>query len=513
MRLFRTIEGLSCYLQTITPGFSVGFVPTMGALHDGHLSLIRRARQDNDVVVVSIFVNPLQFGPGEDLHRYPENFTQDQELCDQNGVDALFAPSVAELGLGDQPLTGVVPPESMVQVLCGPGRPGHFQGVATIVTKLLNIVRPDYLYLGQKDAQQLAIIRRLVRDLNFPVTIVPCPIVREASGLAMSSRNQYLSPTERQTASGIYHALQKAVHQFRSGERNSSTLIQITKAALLALPGFSTEYVEITHPDTLVPLEKIEDIALLAVAGQLGTTRLIDNVLLRDRLPIIAIDGPAGVGKSTVTRQVARSLGLTYLDTGAMYRAITWLVLHRNIPATDAPAIAELVSQAEIELNPGSDQLQVKIDGQDLTQEIRTPEVSALVSTIAAQPAVRRQLVARQQHLGRRGAVVAEGRDIANRVFPDAELKIFLTASLQERAQRRLQDLAQQGKSDLDLPSLVQSLAERDHQDQSRSFSPFVKVADAIEINTDHLSIDAVVSKIIDLYKSYCSPQNQPLVG
>jgi len=200
MRLFTTTAGLFCYLERHRQGKEVGLVPTMGALHAGHLSLIERARRENAIVIVSIFVNPLQFGPTEDFQCYPRQLEEDRQLCEQLGVDAIFSPTPMELygnrlptSDGGTELTQVVPPAAMTSVLCGRSRTGHFQGVATVVTKLLNLVQPERAYFGQKDAQQLAIIRRLVTDLNLPVAIVACPIVREESGLALSSRNQYLT--------------------------------------------------------------------------------------------------------------------------------------------------------------------------------------------------------------------------------------------------------------------------------------------------------------------------------
>ena len=204
MRLFKTLAGLRSYLETARSGQKIGFVPTMGALHPGHCSLIRRARAENTLVVVSIFVNPLQFAPTEDLDNYPQTLDADRRLCEQLGVDVLFTPSVETLGIDEHWLTQVVPPQPMLKVLCGNSRPGHFQGVTTIVLKFLSLIQPDRLYLGQKDAQQLAILQRMVRDLNLPVEIVPCPTVREVTGLAYSSRNQYLTPDQKIAAANLF---------------------------------------------------------------------------------------------------------------------------------------------------------------------------------------------------------------------------------------------------------------------------------------------------------------------
>lgn len=493
----------------------------MGALHAGHLSLIERARQENDLVVVSIFVNPLQFGPNEDFSQYPRPLEQDQEHCRQAGVDVIFAPTSAELygaaGSATEKLTQVVPPAYMMAELCGRFRPGHFPGVATVVAKLLSIVQPDRAYFGQKDAQQLAIIRRLVADLNLPVEIVGCPIVREPSGLALSSRNQYLSPEERSQATALYRSLQQAQHAFKQGKTLRDDLIDVVKTELATATAVRPQYIELVHPDTMSPLEQVTETGLLAVAAFVGSTRLIDNVLLSSRKPILAIDGPAGAGKSTVARRVAQALELLYLDTGAMYRAVTWLTLQSGISVHDEAAIAELVSQCEIilEEKPGarsqnseiSNQptslpvLSVWINGQEVTQEIRSLEVTAQVSTIAAHPVVRRELVRRQQTYGRRGGIVMDGRDIGTYVFPDAEVKIFLTASVQERARRRQQELQNREQGQLSLAELEQTIRQRDYMDSTRQIAPLRQAEDAIEIQTDNLSIDEVTAKIINLYR------------
>lgn len=510
MRLFTTTAGLRCYLERIRSTAEVGLVPTMGALHLGHVSLIERARRENAITIVSIFVNPLQFSPREDFQQYPRQLEDDRQLCEQLGVDAIFAPTASELydnrlltsDRGHE-FTQVVPPAAMTSELCGRSRPGHFQGVATIVTKLLNIVQPERAYFGQKDAQQLAIVRRMVEDLNLPVTIVGCPIVREESGLALSSRNQYLTPSQKAQASVLYQALLAAQRSFLAGERDRISLIETVKSELAVVSDVQVEYIELVHPTTLKPLDEVEAQGLLAIAARLGSTRLIDNVLLQYRQPIVAIDGPAGAGKSTVTHLVAQALGLLHLDTGAMYRAVTWQVLAAKIDLDDEPAIAELVSQTEIYLTPdeaGGTGTRVWIDGEEVTQVIRSLEVTANVSAIAAQPAVRRELVKQQQRWGCKGGIVAEGRDIGTHVFPDAELKIFLTASVQERARRRQQDLKDRQLGIVSLEQLERDIQERDLRDSTRALAPLRKAADAIEINTDGLTIPEVTEQIVNLY-------------
>jgi len=343
----------------------------------------------------------------------------------------------------------------------------------------------------------------LVADLNLVVEIVGCPIVREASGLAYSSRNQYLSAEQKEQAAVLYRALQQAENRFRAGEQNATSLIAAAMTEVASVRAVELEYIELVHPKTLAPLDKIDTQALLAIAARLGSTRLIDNMVLRNRQPIVAIDGPAGAGKSTVTRQVAETLGLLYLDTGAMYRAVTWLVLQSGISIDDEPAIAELVSQCEIKLETSdTSQMQVRvwINQQEVTQAIRSLEVTSQVSAIAAQSAVRQALVKQQQRWGETGGVVAEGRDIGTHVFPDAEVKIFLTASVEERARRRQKDLKNQGQTDVSLEQLKQAIQERDDKDSNRNLAPLRKAADAIEIQTDTLSIVEVTHNIISLY-------------
>ena len=503
MRLFKTVAGLRTYLASVRENQTIGLVPTMGALHEGHISLIRRAMSEVDRVVVSIFVNPLQCSPQEDLAKYPRQLETDAQLCEQLGVAAIFAPTPDEMGINStsEPSTQVIPPAQMLSVLCGPFRPGHFQGVATIVTKLLTIVEPNMAYFGEKDGQQLAIIRRLVKDLNLPVVIKGCPIIREPSGLAYSSRNQYLTATQQQEAIALYKGLQAAKQAFITGERETQALISCVKEQLTSHSAIEVQYIECVHAQTLEPLDTIEETGLLAIAAYIGSTRLIDNIILRVRQPIIAIDGPAGAGKSTVTRQVALALNLTYLDTGAMYRAMAWLVLHSDIATEDESAIAELVSQATLEFIPPRDQqpLQVIINGENVSQAIRTPEVTALVSPISAYAAVREKLVTYQQELGKLGGIVAEGRDIGTNVFPDAEVKIFLTASVEERARRRLKDFQAQGEDNISLQQLEKDIQQRDYQDTHRTLAPLRKASDAIELNTDGLTVEEVINKIIHL--------------
>ena len=257
---------------------SVGFVPTMGALHEGHLSLVRAARDACDRVVVSIFVNPTQFGPTEDLEKYPRTFEQDKVLLEGAGVDLLFAPNAEEIyPRGAQTFVTV---EELSSRLDGLSRPGHFRGVATVVAKLFNLVQPDAAFFGQKDAAQVAVLRRMVRDLNFPVEIVVCPTVREPDGLAMSSRNRYLSPQQRKSALALSQALRAMENAAKAGEHRADILLAQGLRVLESEPGIRVDYLAAVHPDTLEPLENLAAGGLLAVAAFAGETRLIDNVLL-----------------------------------------------------------------------------------------------------------------------------------------------------------------------------------------------------------------------------------------
>jgi pantoate ligase / CMP/dCMP kinase len=276
--IFTTPSELSHYLQSHRSQ-SIGFVPTMGALHRGHQSLLDRARHENTLAIVSIFVNPLQFGVNEDLDRYPRQLEIDRVICETAGIDAIFVPTATSMGL-DRALTQVIPPASLVSGLCGRTRIGHFQGVATIVTKLLNIVQPDRAYFGEKDAQQLVVIRRIVADLNLPVNIVGCPTLREPSGLALSSRNRYLSTTARTQAAVIYRSLQEAQKLVEHGDPTAQTIVAAVKAELSTVPEFQLEYLELVNPHNLQPIDRLEHRALLAIAGRIESVRLIDNILL-----------------------------------------------------------------------------------------------------------------------------------------------------------------------------------------------------------------------------------------
>jgi pantoate--beta-alanine ligase len=280
LKVFTKIEEMRAASRSARQsGKRLGLVPTMGALHEGHLSLMRAARAACDVVAASIFVNPTQFGPNEDLAKYPRPFERDCELLERELAAFLFAPSVEEM-YPPGALTWVTVDE-LSSKLDGRSRPGHFRGVTTVVSKLFHIVEPDMAFFGQKDAAQLAVIRRMVRDLNFSIEIVACPIVRETDGLAMSSRNAYLSPERRKQALVLHRSLMKVKQLVEAGERNAAKLLDAGRAEFIRAPQVRLDYFEIVNPETLDPFADVSAGALVAVAAYIGTTRLIDNLLLQ----------------------------------------------------------------------------------------------------------------------------------------------------------------------------------------------------------------------------------------
>ena len=290
MKIYRSVEEMRAGVrQARREGKRVGLVPTMGALHEGHLSLVRAARANSEYCVVSIFVNPLQFGPKEDLAKYPRPFEQDCKLLEAEKVDAVFAPSAEEMyGSSLKPKEGLSgPPEiTFVEVpglserLDGKSRPGHFRGVATVVAKLFQIVQPQVAFFGQKDAAQVAVLRKMVHDLNFGVELRVLPIVRERDGLAMSSRNAYLDPEERKQALVLHRALMRVQAMADRGEHDARKLCEVGRELMAEEPGARLDYFEIVDPETLEAVERVGKGALVAVAAWVGSTRLIDNVLL-----------------------------------------------------------------------------------------------------------------------------------------------------------------------------------------------------------------------------------------
>ncbi len=307
-------------------GRTIGLVPTMGALHAGHRRLLETARPECDVLVVSIFVNPLQFDRPDDLARYPRTFEADCALCQSAGADVIFAPAAVDLYPEEQKTFVDVP--ELTGNLCGAFRPGHFRGVATVVMKLFGIVQPDRAYFGQKDAQQLAVITRMVQDLNVAVTIIPVPTVREADGLALSSRNKHLTAAERQIAPALYRALSLAAEQVASGERSAAVIRENALRSLHQYPELRVEYLELVRPDTLQPISEIGGSVLIAIAAWLGSTRLIDNVL--------AVDGSTFRPSRRICHSPIGTIAsiriLSFLETNLRYPAPCLYRLNRQRP-------------------------------------------------------------------------------------------------------------------------------------------------------------------------------------
>ena len=279
MKIIKSIQEIKNIItDEKSKGKSIGFVPTMGYLHDGHLSLMKRAKEENDVVVISIFVNPIQFGQGEDYEVYPRDIERDSKLAESVGVDYIFAPEVKEMY--PEGYNTFVEVLGVTDKLCGASRPGHFKGVTTVVTKLFNIVTPDKAYFGQKDAQQVYVIKQMVRDLNMNVKIISCPIVREHDGLALSSRNTYLLEEERKQALVLSKSLFWAKDMINKGERNAKTLIEGIKSMINEMPLADIDYVKIIDYDTFKEVEELKGNILIALAVKIGKTRLIDNILV-----------------------------------------------------------------------------------------------------------------------------------------------------------------------------------------------------------------------------------------
>lgn len=278
MKIVKTKAELKASLKTLKAGHkTVGFVPTMGFLHEGHLSLVRRAKAENDVVVVSIFVNPTQFGPNEDFESYPRDLERDSKLVEAEGCDLVFAPEPEEMY--PKPYMTYVDVEGdITHKLCGASRPGHFKGVTTVVNKLFNLVRPTRAYFGQKDAQQVAVIEQMVADLDMNLEIVPCPIVREADGLALSSRNTYLTEADRKDALALSQSLNWAKEAIEAGERNGANLLKGIRDRIEAVPSATIDYVQIVDARTLESIDTLKGTILIALAVKVGKPRLIDNM-------------------------------------------------------------------------------------------------------------------------------------------------------------------------------------------------------------------------------------------
>ena len=476
----------------------------MGGLHHGHASLISAAscpQSGEAETLVSVFVNPLQFGPDEDFARYPRTFDDDCELAELSGASAIWCPDEPQIYPGGLVESWrIQAPKSLQSRLCGSMRPGHFDGVVTVVCRLLALAKPHQLFLGEKDWQQLTILRRMVLDLGLAVRVRSVPTVRDGDGLASSSRNRYLNVQERQQGVLFAQVLSDASSACLHG---GTALNPVEVRRRLEEVGLSVEYVDVVDPWLLQPSKSNQSsLTLLAAAVRCGSTRLIDHAFLMTRSPLVAIDGPAGAGKSTVTRAFAERLGLVYLDTGAMYRAVTWLVLEQGFDPADSEAVEGVLSDLEVELEPLQQGVQVvRVNGHEVTDAIRDPRVTASVSAVAAHACVRAAMTAQQQRMGEAGGLVAEGRDIGTAVFPDAELKVFLTATPKERARRRALDLEARGHEVPALPELEAQIVERDRLDSTREVAPLLQADDAIELISDGMSIDQVIDALEDLFR------------
>ncbi|WP_288262688.1 bifunctional pantoate--beta-alanine ligase/(d)CMP kinase [uncultured Prochlorococcus sp.] len=477
----------------------INFIPTMGNLHNGHIKLISTAKDDNsNVNLVSIFVNPLQFDNKSDLENYPQTIDNDIKISFANGADAIFIPSTEDIyPPNNKNIKFIKASLELSSALCGLNRIGHFDGVCTVIYRLLNLIKPKNLYLGEKDWQQLLILRNLILTKKLNVAIKSIPTQRDFDGIPLSSRNVNLSKNERELIRVFSNELLLAKKIFQ--QEKKVNLKEIIKK--LSAKKISIEYLEHLHPYTLQQSSVEDNISILAGAIRCGETRLIDHIFLMRRRPIIAIDGPAGSGKSTVTKLIAKKLKLLYLDTGAMYRALSWLLKKENIDYQKEKKLQNILKGISIMFKSnGNANQDVFINNYCVTNEIRSQEISSIVSKISSIKEVRKFLVEEQRKIGESGGLVAEGRDIGTTVFPDAELKVFLTASIDERAKRRKSDKKSEDSQKMDLNKLKELIKRRDFEDSNREISPLKKANDAIEIITDKYSIDEVVDKIIDLY-------------
>ncbi len=501
-KIFQTTAELKDWINK--QNSAIIFIPTMGGLHLGHQYLIQRAKEKatktKQIVLISIFVNPLQFGKDEDFKQYPRNIHKDAELALSAGADAIWAPPYEEVFSGGEDAHFKIQvPQILNNQLCGAERKGHFDGVATVIIRLIRIIKPKTIILGEKDWQQLIIIRRLFDDLSIPIKIKSIATQRDKSGFAYSSRNSYLSHSERLNAQSLPSALQDAKNNFSKNKEINLKKI----ASKLQKNNLKIEYIKLVDAFSLQERDNINGICLLAAAVRCGSTRLIDHTFLMLRKPIIAIDGPAGAGKSTVTKEFAKRLGFIYLDTGAMYRAVTWLILSNSIDQNNQVEIKNILKDSHLEFqNSNLDEQRILINHTDVTKQIRSPEVTSMVSEIAKQQFVREFLTTKQKSIGENGGLVAEGRDIGTAVFPDADVKIFLTASPKERAKRRSLDLEKRGYKFSSIQDLEQEIKERDKKDSERKIAPLKKAQDAIELVTDGMNIEDVLEELTDIFRS-----------
>jgi len=504
--IIRNTEEIENWRRNINS--EVNFIPTMGNLHNGHIKLISTAKSDNsNINLVSIFVNPLQFDNKLDLENYPKTIDNDIDISFANGADVIFLPSTEDIyPPNNKNIKFLKASIELSSSLCGLNRIGHFDGVCTVVYRLIDLVKPKNLYLGEKDWQQLLILKNLILTKKLNVAIKSIPTERDFDGIPLSSRNVNLSKKDRKLIKFFSRELLEAKKNFQ--QEKKINLKEIIKN--LSAKKISIEYLEHLHPYTLQKATLEDNISLLAGAIRCGETRLIDHVFLMKRRPIIAIDGPAGSGKSTVTKLIAKKLKLLYLDTGAMYRALSWLLIKENIDYKKEKKLENILEDISIVFKSNiNSQQDVFINNYCVTEEIRSQEISSIVSKISSIKEVRKFLVEEQRKIGESGGLVAEGRDIGTTVFPHAELKIFLTASIDERAKRRKSDQKSKDSKEIDLQTLKELIKKRDFEDSNREISPLIKANDATEIITDGYQINEVVDKIIDLYNEKIPKETQ----
>ena len=495
--IIRNTEELELWQKNLKS--DINFIPTMGNLHDGHKKLISTAKSSNcNTNLVSIFVNPLQFDSKEDLKNYPKSIDEDIEIAFSTGADAIFIPNNIDIyPQNKKSICYLKASEELSSALCGLTRRGHFDGVCTVIYRLLKLIKPKNLYLGEKDWQQLLILKSLIKDKKLNINIISIPTQRDSDGVPFSSRNKLLSKNERKILKLFSNELVHAKKIFKKDKKIN--LRQITKN--LESNNIAIEYLEHLNPYNLKIVKAEDNFSILAGAINCGKTRLIDHVFLMKRKPIIAIDGPAGSGKSTITKLIAKELNLLYLDTGAMYRALSWLLMKEKIDYAKGSELNKTLSNISIIFKSSSLSHQdVFINNCCVTEEIRSQEISSIVSKISSIKEIREFLVKEQRKIGATGGLVAEGRDIGTTVFPDAELKIFLTASINERAKRRKAELEIKGLKEIDFNELRELISKRDYEDSNRAISPLKKANNSIEIITDGFTINEVVEKIINIY-------------